>query len=439
MDIDEFVARWGIDEGSQTTLLQLDPDTQATVIRGFAPKAHTQNVDKLFAGYVRSLQSGAAPSRTVPSPIAAAPVEVTFEDSAACEAFCTDWGLDQTCVDALLALAPDERSEVTSRFAPKPGTRNLVGLFHSFCGSIGQGAKAAAKGNVNGGNVKGGWAPSHAPAQPRKGKGGASGGFANNFAVDNALAQEVVLFCEHWGLDSACSSQLQSQPHSMQRQVMASFVPKAGTRNVNSLFMSFLRSLTQTAVAPASWGGGQQALAWSAPPARRADGPSWGNSAGNDVVSTFARSWGLDEECIASLRSCTPRTQREVMASFQPKESTRNVSGLFMGFVRSIAQRVEGSPAAYPASQPGPYDSGGDWTSGGLANEDTQAEVAAFLQHWSLDAGCESALMTQPPEAQLQIMRSFAPKEGTRDVRSLFMGFLSSIVNGPSAKRQRLA
>ena len=132
----------------------------------------TAGLEKV-TGYFISKQHGAPPARSAPY-TSFPQIAATPEARAACEVSCTKWGVEQSCVDAMLALSPEDRSEVTSRFAPRPGTQTPVGFFLAFCRCVGQKPRATANGGVNSDD----WASSHTPVQSSDFQGGTRGDFA---------------------------------------------------------------------------------------------------------------------------------------------------------------------------------------------------------------------------------------------------------------------
>merc|ERR1712232_432151 len=54
---EQFVARWGLDEGSLTLLHGLDPSVQAAVINEFQPRGDTKDISGKFCAFARSVSS----------------------------------------------------------------------------------------------------------------------------------------------------------------------------------------------------------------------------------------------------------------------------------------------------------------------------------------------------------------------------------------------
>merc|ERR1712124_32299 len=56
-----------------------------------------------------------------------------------------------------------------------------------------------------------------------------------------------------------------------------------------------------------------------------------------------------------------------------------------------------------------------------------EAELQGFIQYWGLDHEVYQAISNLPLQVQIETMKKFSPKPGTRDIKRLFMGFLKSM------------
>merc|ERR1719199_2046078 len=126
-----FAAKFGLDAASVATLTALQPESQAKLMASFAPKPNTRDVNALFRGHAKS-----------------------FVSDDKCLGYCLEKGLDQTCLDTLIALGAEQRERVMADFCPRAGTRSPVGLFLSFCRSVTGVAGAKGKGKDTGGGGK---------------------------------------------------------------------------------------------------------------------------------------------------------------------------------------------------------------------------------------------------------------------------------------------
>lgn len=106
----------------------------------------------------------------------------------------------------------------------------------------------------------------------------------------------------------------------------------------------------------------------------------------------------MSEDARQRLLELSGAIQDKVMAQFAPKEGTRDVSTLFMGFAKSIAQNEH--------THRGP-----------------SRAVDDFVHKWGLNAEAAAMLRDMPADSQHYAMGSFDPGPQTRDISSRFIGF----------------
>lgn len=444
MDVDDFVQKWGLDDASRDLLMSLPEEVQGRALERFSPKEHTQNADRLFHGFVKSLRREAKEGELAAAkenPVEEEPEEPDEALDQACVDWCVESNLDQGCVDALLALTSDQRLDTMLRFDPKDGTRNPSGLFMGFCRSVRDG-------------------PANSKAKPAAGKGkGKGGGYRGNAA----FRRQVALFAETWGLDAICTALLQSQSYDIQCHVLNNFEPKPGTRNVNGLFTGFMKSVSLNGVppapAPAKGGGRDRFGGKDGHEQRSKGGRSKGDLPVDREITQFCEQWQLDDECAQALASVGWEHRRQAIEGFDPKPGTRTPSGLFMGFLKSVGTRVQAEMKGQPPrsgrgaqedawvvpvrpragvtlagrSQPAVSQKRSPEEDAEPPSEQAVLDLAA---KYDLDEQSIEAFVEQEPAVQHQIIETFAPKEGTRDPNRLFMGYIKS-VQSSSAKRQR--
>eukprot|EP00439_Symbiodinium_sp_Y106_P069512 s1754_g11.t5 len=237
---------------------------------------------------------------------------------------------------------------------------------------------------------------------------------------------------------------------------MANFSPRPDTRNMRSLFFSFLRSVA---------GGGRSTPVHSVQTAPTMQLPP-ANDLENDALS-FVEHFGLDDECFRQLLSQPPDVARAVMAGFQPRPDTHNPQGLFISYLRSVAAASNGSKGgakggakgsalspigafgSWPRStQPiavraAPYDrppapqaqgKGPRGVPKAFVTSVSEEELLDFALAWQLDQGCLDFLQTQDAETQRFVVNNFQPKEGTANVGGLFMSYVNSLVRAGKAE-----
>jgi len=141
------------------------------------------------------------------------------------------------------------------------------------------------------------------------------------------------------------------------------------------------------------------------------------------------------------------------MQEFAPKPHTNDVNRLFHGFVRSVSNRASAGDSGAAANVAGQQatsigaaitqsfaEQGGyipitgkrpaDFEAGYDDSTPSSDEIVAFLQSWGLDPSCATALEGQNPEVQRRVLDQFKPRPGTRDIRSLYFGFIKSVAAG---------
>lgn len=482
-----FLAHWGLDDGARSLMMQLTPEQQERVLSSFAPKPGTRDVNKLLHGFVKSIggapagQPAADPSYAAdPGYVADAQYYEQDQDAVRdqCSAWCNEKGLDMACLDTLVSLTPEHREAVMVGYAPKGEIRNPVGQFMSYVRSMGTGAKGAkgagkasksvakgppaTKGYVDFGSTRhvqdirfqAAVAPSHGPVGG-KGKpyfaGAASkGGKAAKAPSAAALTEdELMQFLQVWGLDDEAAAILMERPAEVQREVLTTFAPKAGTRDIKKLFIGFLNSISRSAR------GNGVVHAPAAQPQTWAAEPAWEEAfqVSQEELTGFQQVWGLDSEAMAVLSSHRQEIQRAMLDRFQPRDGTRDCKALFHGFLKSLTGgkgKPKGGDAAHYAASGGKgWDGKGKSSApkgGGIKRPASEAhlleaqpldqyEIDNFLLEWGLDEESQNMFWEQPPEVQRHVIERFKPKAETQDVSKLFKGFIRSFMYGPKARR----
>jgi hypothetical protein len=259
---------------------------------------------------------------------------------------------------------------------------------------------------------------------------------------------DVSSFLEKWGLDDSARAMLEQMPEEAQQRVVNEFSPKTHTRNMNGLFMGFCRSV-----------GGLQ---------RQADHSGLDFESPEDQLAMREQceAWcaekGLDSPCVDTLLALPGSVRNSILEGFVPKADTRNPSGLFMSYVRSMSSGPKGaakgggkgapngyhSPVGAPIGAPGGSFKGcgkgkskDSWAPAGKGMSSkgfkgapakgppglSEAEVSQFIHQWGLDDECYSLFLGAAPGVQREMMTSFLPKADTRNVKNLFCSFLNSI------------
>eukprot|EP00931_Biecheleriopsis_adriatica_P070905 TRINITY_DN4473_c0_g1_i7.p1 TRINITY_DN4473_c0_g1~~TRINITY_DN4473_c0_g1_i7.p1 ORF type:complete len:400 (-),score=85.24 TRINITY_DN4473_c0_g1_i7:112-1311(-) len=191
-------------------------------------------------------------------------------------------------------------------------------------------------------------------------------------------------FAETWGLDERSRSFLESLPDEVFDAVINNFNPPHGTRNINAKLNAFARK-TAAEMGLSEVGQGAKA----------------------SELEQFISRWGLDEASENLLRAQSESQMIDIMKSFDPPPSARNVNAMFCSFVR------------------GSRGSGGGSVLDGA--------ISKFVKQWGLDEASEQLLRGQSAEVINDVLQSFDPPPNTRNVSAVFSAFLRG---GGSSIRQ---
>lgn len=347
-------------------------------------------------------------------------------DSQAVWAFVQKWGLDMDSRASLLQLGLDDRAKVMAKFIPKPHTRDVISLFRGFVGSF-----LRSPGHTGSPNAKSSAGRVHTPfagiaaspepfadaerlataeSAPRDGASSRRDGFAGAAHVvpdpghDSSVFLDLQGFSQMWGLDATSVLVLEALPREQQEIAVMRFAPKSHTRDVNSLFQSFAKSLSSEAT-PGRLIGGQVQDDISC------------TELGIERAAAFVEKWGLDSEALEILMKLDNDSQSRLYKDFSPKQHTRDVNALFRGFVRSL------STAEAPKRPRG--GQGESETVYWDVGEDSSA--AAFVAQWNLDATALETLMELSPDSRTRLYESFPPKLDTQDLNVLFRAVAKSL------------
>jgi hypothetical protein len=93
---------------------------------------------------------------------------------------------------------------------------------------------------------------------------------------------------------------------------------------------------------------------------------------------------------------------------------------------------VEGNAYGIPAILP--EDNNSEVKSDGAPLTE---DLSNFVKIWGLSDEDLLTLEGQPADVQHRVLEHFSPKPGTRDVKSLFHGFMRSVAQGRGVKRPR--
>lgn len=391
-DVHAFVARFGLDQSSLQTILDMAPEVQRDVLSSFHPQDATRDVNKLFQSFCRSRSTG-----RLPGAAAAAAGLVMHEKQAHHIDFFNTYGLNETSQNALLALPVELQAEVLVNFRPKDSTRDANSLFLAFIKSRSQSRfpqLAAALNQTQGPKTKNTFfQPTHPATLPTAQSLHAmhpahSQQFLSSmmgYGIDPmaayAMSQPIMVpltveqFAMAWNLNEISINLIHSLPGAMQADVMQNFRPRDPSRDVNGVFLSFAKSRMQL-------------YGMAMPPVPVAQ----------CGIVEFARRFGLSREAVAELDDLSAPMQQKIMMDFQPKPNTRDSSRLFAQFLKS---RIG----------------------------------STFAEIFDLNNESLEIFNSLEPVVQADVVKNFAPKAETRDMNGLFQHFVRSRASGGGIQR----
>jgi len=215
----------------------------------------------------------------------------------------------------------------------------------------------------------------------------------------------IAAFVAKWGLDAKCQDALSQQHPSIQQKIMNDFSPPNPDK-ANQMFMGFVKSRASNTPAPsaqAAFGGHDRA--------------SFGEAAsatGDGTMDDFLAKWGLDAASQSVLSSLEPTVMLRVMNEFQPPNPEK-ANQMFMGFVKAVTNRLDGSGSAQKGGQ-----------KGGAAVPTGDATTDHFVSFWGLDAACQSVLCNLEPTVMERVMTDFEPPDADK-ANQMFMGFAKAV------------
>eukprot|EP00747_Dinoflagellata_sp_TGD_P071144 gnl/TRDRNA2_/TRDRNA2_156902_c0_seq1.p1 gnl/TRDRNA2_/TRDRNA2_156902_c0~~gnl/TRDRNA2_/TRDRNA2_156902_c0_seq1.p1 ORF type:complete len:348 (-),score=46.74 gnl/TRDRNA2_/TRDRNA2_156902_c0_seq1:213-1256(-) len=336
--------------------------------------------------------------------------------------FLMKWQIDGSQVSEMLAaLSPEVRHKVMAGFNPKPGTNDVTGLFKCYVRSMG-----------------------------RVGKGISKGSSKILAPVDRVITDaELMQYCQNKGLDVVCLELLSAYTPDVQRQVMIDFHVKPDATDASGLFQSFCKSVGRRMGTEANWSasesgtlsemGSEQSKIYPAP--------------SQEEMQTFVQLYALVPNVAEALYKQPPEVQRQSMDGFSPPADARDLSSVFMGFMRGVARRID----SYKGGGKGQLT--GKWSgpSGGSSffrpghgpacmkrpivlengTRSSSSEIDEFCLRWGLDMQANTMLKMQTPEIQQRTMQNFSVSVDVKDVNSLFVSFLKGVAAGAGPKRAR--
>jgi len=353
--VESFALHWGLDAGTTQFLKGLPQDVRAIVIQQFDPMAGTRDVCGRLRMFAKGILAKGPHSERHFSEVevqrhevaadvgesaafAASAAEVQAAAAAASDPAIADfvvrWGLDASCVSLLESLPQSARLTVLEEFDPRGNTRNVSAKLRAFANTVvtGQGRSSFHASMSNG------------------------AGAAVSTLSTPPMVHEEEAFLEKWGLagNHTAVDVLRRLHPPVRARVMREFAPGHDTHDIFGKFCGFSASVAKAAakegasglpplkapslhLAIASQGSHLPAASRAAPTISAWPRPA----AGGMTPQQFADKWQLDPGSRALLSGLDPEAQATVILEFQPRGETRDTSGKFCAFARSVAARLQ--------------------------------------------------------------------------------------------------
>eukprot|EP00746_Dinoflagellata_sp_MGD_P003946 gnl/MRDRNA2_/MRDRNA2_107629_c0_seq1.p1 gnl/MRDRNA2_/MRDRNA2_107629_c0~~gnl/MRDRNA2_/MRDRNA2_107629_c0_seq1.p1 ORF type:complete len:742 (+),score=159.66 gnl/MRDRNA2_/MRDRNA2_107629_c0_seq1:68-2293(+) len=393
--IDAFVEQWGVDQSCKEMLINLSPEIRTGVITDFSPGADTTNVNAKLMTFAkkRAQMMGGGTNRGNGG------MQSFFDDGSMVEAFVVNWGLDESCRTLLHSLPPDVKMSTINEFNPGSDTTNVNAKLMTFAkrkvqlmgrsGSMGTGSAAHAGQQM---------------VTTFHGRGYGSQGGGNEM--------QLSAFVNQWGLDQGSQAALRGASADVQQYVMAQFAPNGSTRNVNAVFMTFMKGAMRDMQGS---GGGMAGMGGMGGHMGGMSGqmPGGGHNVTGDLeadLTNFIYHWGLDEGALELMMSLPDDKIVGVMQAFNPPPGTQNVNAMLHSFVKGRLSKGE--------------KGGGKGASLGGTSSDMR--IQQFAMQWGLDEKSQQMLSGMSEQQLDAVFQNFAPSRDTVNVDAKLRSFVKA-------------
>jgi len=335
MELQTFFDRFNLNADAQGILANLSPEIQTKVISDFRPRDETRDCSNLVMKFAMSLSGkgkgkgggGFAaqhvapfvkPSVTVPASAPAGMMEEDPEDSIPVptediEAYVMQWALGEEAQSAFLSLPPSKQRKVMNEFNPRDTSSDVNRIFVKFVSGI---SMRAGKG----GGMRLGIQQPQMPAT----------------AQMNASAEVFIL---QWSLNEEAAAFFRQQAPDIQQKIVTEFAPRDTSSDVSNLFFKFAQGIiSKSRASPGGFAGAPAATAQFRP----------SNPAASEQEK-FCVKWNFTPEAVFKLLSLPAETQERVIRDFNPRQTTSDVTNLFMKFADGVNGKSAGK------GRPSPY------------------------------------------------------------------------------------
>jgi len=294
--------------------------------------------------------------------------------------FCEKFDLDADSKNLLLDQSESLQDLILSQFAPKDTSRDCNNVFKKFVQS-----------------------------RMREEVG--------NDEENRTLTPEQRNFFDEFQLDEISQSTFLSSSRALQNIVLKDFEPKDRNRDMNANFMAFVRS-RQVKL--------DETRKTRGHPGARLESRS------RPDIKNFCKKFRLDTENFNELKKIPYEVQEEIIESFDPKDTSRDMNNLFAKFIKP--HLVRGNDAERRPETRG---------SSLVTKTSTRTVVPRaapcvpvskekvylkkLLVRFPLNRDAEDVFKELPDYAQRRVQIEFAPRDTSRDCSAVFIKFCRDV------------
>merc|ERR1711957_142215 len=151
---------------------------------------------------------------------------------------------------------------------------------------------------------------------------------------DDASLEDFIM---KWSLQPESQALLQGLDAALQHKVVNQIAPRDTSRDCNAIFCKFVHGLSTSTPMASSKGKGKGARApypYNAAP--QGLGAIGGMVTGD--LAGFVAQWRLNADAQNILMQMVPEAQQKVMSQFAPRDTSTDVSNIFMKFAQNVAR-----------------------------------------------------------------------------------------------------
>jgi len=388
-ELDDFQAKWGLDDRCIDYLRKLPSEVQQRVVIEFDHRPDQTNPSARCMGFVKRIAQDLGVA-----PLAHGAGQGTSADPIG--EFCARWGLDDRCSQLLASLPSEVFRNVTENFDHQPHQTNPSARCMAFARSLLQ---------------------AHQSMDP------------------------LSAFQAKWGIDDRCTELLSVAPPELRTIVIEKFEHRPDQTNVSARCTAFLISiakkhgiqlpLTQSMYNQQQHQQQEEMRQWKDPSI---------DEGGDDLerLMLFQAKWGIDDRCASSLAELPLDVLAVVLRDFEHRPGQTNVSARCNAFAHSVLRSHQSGNGITAPAQVAPSVRPSAFAPQGLrprlstaSNTDSTAmalrphagrpqhpaasaggeiteDVQSFQRHWGIDDQCAEFLMSLPPTVQAIVFEKFS-------------------------------